>query len=236
MVFKFEQGDSLFHRLDPLTKLVWLLCVSIVTLYSTDVYKQLALLALVTLFSIAGARLSVGQLWRRMRWPFYFGIPYFLIQLIFVPVDYAGAISLRLFILVFASMLFIVTTDPRDIVLAMMQHMRLPYRFAYAFVIALRFLPLLEEEAQTMRTAQQLRGFERPRGIRPKWSYYRTFILAIFVNAVRRVENIATVMDLKAFGKHKQRTHLRTMKVQTSGIACIVLSIIGSILFMKWGM
>ena len=40
----------------------------------------------------------------------------------------------------------------------------MPYEFAFAFTIAVRFVPVLAEEAQTIMDAQKARGLELEKG------------------------------------------------------------------------
>ena len=62
-------------------------------------------------------------------------------------------------------MVFVRTTDPRDLAIALVTQMHVPYRIAYAFFIALRIVPTIEEEIKIIRSAQAVRGVARKRGL-----------------------------------------------------------------------
>jgi len=251
MSFQYQPGESLFHRLDPLTKFVWLLCVSIVAIGFDKAAIHIALLALIVLIGTTLAHLKLRKQFRAMRLPIAFGIPYFVLQLFLLPgttplvktgslvltveaLDVAAAVSLRLLTLVLASLLFIATTDPRDVVLAVAQKLRVPYRFAFAVSIALRFLPLLEAEAALIRSASRLRGLEPPKGVRPRIRAALRFAAAVFVSAISRVQSIAAAMDAKAFGASNSRTYLRTVSIRAGGLALATSSIVATAFAFAW--
>lgn len=277
MVYQFQHGHSFFHRLDPVSKFIWLLCVSIVCLRFDYTLLQSAIAAAVALIGRAGA----GMRWRTMahglKWPFLFAVPYFVLQLLFLPgeteltrigpiavtteaLDFAAAITLRMLTLILSSLLFIVTTDPRDVVLAMAQTLRIPYRFAFAVAIALRFMPILQAEAEHIRTAHRLRGglpvvqdrnatshgqnadartdgrlHEKKRlSWREKLAWRKRFIAAVFIGAARRVQLTADVMELRGFGSQRKRTYVRSLTIRPSGIALAVISGAVAVLMLVW--
>jgi energy-coupling factor transport system permease protein len=190
-------------------------------------------------------------MWVGLRLPLWFGLPYFGLQLLFVPgttpllkfgsffltaeaLDYSAAVSLRLLTLVLASLIFIVTTDPRDVVLALAQKLRVPYRFAFAVSVALRFLPILEGEAEILRAAQKLRGQGKPEGVRNRFEWYRRFAYSVFVITVQRVQTIAEAMENKAFGKHRERTYRRLLAISPQGKALMAVSGVLTVVLSVW--
>ena len=51
--------------------------------------------------------------------------------------DYALASALRIYTIILASLVFVRSTDPRELAIALVTQMKIPYRIAYAFFIAL---------------------------------------------------------------------------------------------------
>ena len=237
MIMQYRDGTSPFHRLDPGSKFIWLVCMSILSLCWETTWPQALLFLVIFVIGIIAAQLSLGTFWRAMRIPLWLGVPYFILQLLFVPgetalmtwgplqltkeaLDFATAISLRLLTLVLASYLFVATTDPRDAILALTQQLRIPYRFAFAVAIALRFLPILEQEASYVRAMQQLRGQEEAynwwNGV-ARFRAFQRFAFTVFKNAIRRVHSIAMTMESRAFGRYSTRTFRRELVVTPAG-------------------
>jgi energy-coupling factor transport system permease protein len=241
MIYQYQAGHSLFHQIDPISKFIWLVGVSLIALLLDTGWTQLFLLLVIIVIGNVLAGLSLHEIWRGMRIPFWFGLPYFLLQLLFLPgetellrlgsfvlsteaIDYAAAITLRFVTLVLASLLYIASTDPRHVVLALAQKLKVPYRFAFAISIALRFLPILEEEAALIRSAQRMRGMGKPEGLRNQLYWWKSFVISIFIHAVRRVGQIAAAMDTKGFGVHRKRTYLHKLEITSQGISFAVIS------------
>ncbi|CAH0118891.1 MULTISPECIES: energy-coupling factor transporter transmembrane protein EcfT [unclassified Paenibacillus] len=246
MTFQFQPGNSPFHRLDPLTKIIWVLCVSVLTLRYTTALPQAILLAAVLLAAIALAGLRVRVLMRSIRVVLWLSIPYFVLQLLWIPgstallrlgpleitaeaLDYSLGITLRLLILFASSLIYIATTDPQDVVLMLAQKLKLPYRFAFGISIALRFVPFLEEEAATIRAAQAIRGLRPAAGWRERWQRWKIFVAAVFTNAVRRIQTTANAMDMKGFGAHESRTYMRSIAVRRSSVLFAAATIAATI-------
>ena len=161
--FQFKAGNSLFHRLDPMSKLVWLFGVSLLAFGAYIAWIQVVITLAVLGTALFLARLSVSEVVRGT-WIFIAAsMSFFIIQTLSLPghtvafhifskpiyaesADYALASALRIYAIVLSSMVFVRTTDPRDLAIALVTQMRMPYRIAYTFFIALRIVPTIEEE------------------------------------------------------------------------------------------
>jgi energy-coupling factor transport system permease protein len=242
MIYRYLPGSSALHRTDPLSKFIWLGCVSVLCIGSSDYRLQAALLGAVALLGVFGAGLKPALIRRGLRPVLLFAAPYFFLQLLLAPGEtelwrigrfaltaealaFGAAVALRIFTLALASFVFIVTTDPRDFVLALAQQVRIPYRFAMGVGIALRFLPILAQEAAQIRAAQRLRGRGRSADWRAGLLRERRFALAVLIAAVRKVETLAAAMELKGFGLHPHRTYRRAVRMTREGKMLTALSL-----------
>ena len=240
MIFRYREDNSIFHQIDPLSKFIWVLCMSVIAVTNESVSLQAALFVLIGFVGNRLTHITVREMWRGLRIPFVFGLPYFLLQLIFLPgqdvwltvgsiditkeaVMFAAAVTIRLLSLMLLSLVFVVSTDPRDVVLTLAQKCKVPYRIAYAVSIALRFLPLLESEAKTLRDALKRRGAVRSGTMRFRGGSWR-FLLMVFGGAVQRVHHIALGMEMKGFGAHHDRTYIRTIIIPAKGKVLSVVS------------
>jgi energy-coupling factor transport system permease protein len=157
MVFQFSSGKSLFHSFDPLTKLTWLVSISLLAFGAYIAWVQIVIAVAVLLTALLLARLSPAEILRGT-WIFVIACAsFFLIQTLSLPAsgaafrvfdypiyaasaDYALASALRIYTIVLSSLVFVRTTDPRELAIALVTQLRIPYRIAYAFFIALRII------------------------------------------------------------------------------------------------
>jgi energy-coupling factor transport system permease protein len=239
--FQFRSGNSFFHRLDPLTRLVWVLGVSLLAFGAYIAWVQI-LIALAVLFTgLVLGRLSPGDI---IRGTWLFGLAclsFWIIQTLTLPgrhvafhvlgrpiyaesADYALASALRIYTVVLASLIFVRTTDPRELAIALVTQMRLPYRIAYAFFIALRIIPTIEDEIKTIRAAQAVRGVARKRGLAGRLGETKRYAMPLLVGSLRRASMMVMSMESRAFGAYPQRTFVDAPRMRASGIlVCAVM-------------
>ncbi len=229
MRIKYEQGSSLLHRLNPLTKLIALIAysVSIFLVNSLEAeasifiamlllmvsLKSRALLSLVTskyflLFAVL--IVAVQAVFTKG------GEAILSVPLIFFSIEvttggvYSGlVIALRFLTIIMGSALFIFTTDPNELAYALMRA-GLPYRFGFMLVAAIRFMPVFEAEASTVRDAQAARGLEVDRaGLNGLFKTVRYTLMPLIVSALSKVDALVISMEGRAFGSMRHRTFTR---------------------------
>jgi energy-coupling factor transport system permease protein len=127
-------------------------------------------------------------------------------QLTSESLTYSTSMSLRFVVLMTSFSLFFLTTSPDDLGLALEQS-HIPYEFCFAFTTAVRFVPVLAREAQTIRDAQKSRGLELEKGgFTKRIRNYIPILIPLIVSAIRRSLELAEAMETRAFGAKKQRT------------------------------
>lgn len=230
------------QRLDPLSKLIALFCLAILTMSTEHPLPQAVMLLFVLAAALGGAGMSAGRLGRRALFIAGFGLPLLILTSISAaegqeyfaigPISmteggllYGAAVTLRMMVLFLSSLIYIESTDPKDFIVIMAQRLKLPYRFLFGVSMALTFLPLLESEAKISRAARQIRGGRAPRGIKERVTMWRSQLFAIFAGAIRRVQQTAGAMDAKGFGAYGNRTYLREARIRTSGYVVSVTSV-----------
>ncbi|GAB6928702.1 HMP/thiamine ABC transporter permease ThiX [Paenibacillus sp. JCM 10914] len=224
MLIQYEKGRTLVHRYDPLSKLMMLFSTAIIAMVLNQVWQQAALLLLCAAVALLGARMAWSKLLKGLRIITVVAVPYFiltsltatgdtvwfkwgLLSLKVEAIQAAAVMTLRMFTLFLSSLIYIVTTDPRELVAELTRRLRVPYRFAFGLSAALTFIPLLEEEGRNIKAAQQVRGHRPPRGLANRVRYGLKFITAVLLNALRRVQQTAGAMESKGFGAYPDRTY-----------------------------
>ncbi|GFZ82106.1 cobalt transporter [Compostibacillus humi] len=232
--FQYQEKKSFMNNIDPVSKLIWMVCISVlVFLYETPL-PQFYLLMATILLALTLANLSLTFILRGIWIMILFSTGFFVLQLIFVPghtvlfyvgplpiysesLNFATAITLRILTIFMSSFIFVVSTDPRDIVLALTQKFKVPYRFAYAIFVALRFVPTIESEARVIESAQIIRGVGKQKGLKNKVENFKRFSMPLLMGAIRRVRITANTMDSKGYGAYRDRTYIRTVSITTKG-------------------
>jgi energy-coupling factor transport system permease protein len=140
--------------------------------------------------------------------------------------EYSLAMFLRFLVLVESFSVFFLTTSPDHLSLALEQT-HVPYEFTFAFTTAVRFVPVLAEEAQTIMDAQKARGLELERGnFLKRVRNYIPILIPLIVSAIRRSLELAEAMESRAWGITPKRTNLYVLKIKLGDIVLLALSIV----------
>lgn len=219
----FLPGNSLLHRLYPLSKLAWLILGTIWMFVLTNGWIIITLAG----FFLLGLIVLYPEIWRirGFRFVCLTGLVLFILYLLFnktgnlllnpgpafLQVTRGGLtmglrVSGRFLSIVFLSYLFILTTEPSDLAYALMK-LGLPYRYGFMLVTALRLAPILEDEGRTIYQAQLTRGVRYDGGGVHKVVLLSTqFMTPLLISALRRADTLVFSMEGRGFGQYPQRT------------------------------
>jgi energy-coupling factor transport system permease protein len=244
--FRFRKVSSAVHRLDPRIKFFFVIVLFVMAILFSR------LLALVVLFFIPLPFVfvaKVGREWlRSLRGAAFLAIFIFASNFIFVyffpgsypeisgSVDTAGeylfllehasAMTLRFVVLIASFSVFFLTTSPDHLGLALQQS-HVPYEFCFAFTTAVRFVPVLADEAQAIMDAQKARGLELERGnFLKRVRNYIPILIPLIVNAIRRSLELAEAMESRAWGASEKRTNLYVLKLKRADYILVLLSVL----------
>jgi energy-coupling factor transport system permease protein len=138
----------------------------------------------------------------------------------------AASMTLRFVVLVESFSVFFLTTSPDHLGLALEQS-RVPYEFSFAFTTAVRFVPVLAEEAQTIMDAQKARGLELEKGnFMKRIRNYIPILIPLIVSAIRRSLELAEAMESRAWGATKKRTNLYALKLHKGDYALLAIIVV----------
>jgi energy-coupling factor transport system permease protein len=243
--FKFRKVSSFVHDLDPRVKFFFVSIVFVLAILFTQV------LALVVLFFIPLPFVFVAKVsrqWlRSLRGAAFLAIFIFVSNFVIgyfypgqsigingsvdTPVEYfillerASAMTLRFVVLIASFSVFFLTTSPDRLGLALQQS-HVPYEFCFAFTTAVRFVPVLADEAQTIMDAQKARGLELERGnLLKRVRNYIPILIPLIVNAIRRSLELAEAMESRAWGASEKRTNLYELKLTRNDYDVVLVSV-----------
>ena len=232
--------DSFLHRLDPRMKLI-LLLVQMVFILLMNQFIMMPLLALLIIFYYHTARLSVQYALKSMR-PFYIlfiltmlmhaffavesnyiRLP--LIGLKFSPFGFLTGVfySFRIICLIAIAHLLTLTTSPMSLTDAI-ENLLKPFHklgipahdIAMMLSIALRFIPIMIEEADRIQKAQLSRGGALHGRFINKLKGLIPLLIPLFMSTFRRAHDLALAMESRCYRGGQGRTRLYELKYTNS--------------------
>ncbi len=232
---KFRKVYSPIHNLDPRIKFVYVCAIFGVAIIFSEILPLLVLFFLQVPFILIA---RVQRDWiRSMRGAAFLATIIFLTNFIVALIgsgygdiarilENAVGMTLRFVVLVESFSVFFLTTSPDHLGLALEQT-RVPYELVFAFTTAVRFVPVLAEEAQTIMDAQKARGLELERGnFLKRIRNYIPILIPLIVSAIRRSLELAEAMESRAWGATKKRTNLYVLRVHRGDIILIAVTIL----------
>lgn len=258
MIFgRYIPGDSIVHRLDPRSKLLFVFAFIVVVFLANNVVTYGILLGL-TLFVILLSKIRVYFLINGLK-PVIFLMIFTLVlhllmtkegpvilELGFLKIYEGGLrqgifISLRFLMLVFMTSILTLTTSPISItdgletLLNPFKKFKLPvHELALMMSISLRFIPTLMDETSKIMKAQMARGSDLSAGsIKDRLKAVVPLLVPLFVSAFKRAEDLATAMEVRGYRGGEGRTKYRQLKWTGKDTAILImLVLIALVLFM----
>ena len=234
---KFRKVYSPIHNLDPRMKFIYVIAVFIAAILFGSIIPLMILFAMQIPFVLVA---RVQRQWlRSLRGALFLAAFIFIVNiagnfftqnltLTAANLENAAAMTLRFVVLVESFSVFFLTTSPDHLGLALEQS-RVPYEFSFAFTTAVRFVPVLAEEAQTIMDAQKARGLELEKGnFMKRIRNYVPILIPLIVSAIRRSLELAEAMESRAWGATKKRTNLYELKLKKGDY--VLLAIIVALL------
>ena len=232
---KFRRVYSSIHNLDPRIKFIYVCAIFVAAIIFWELLPLIILFLIQVPFVILA---GVQRQWlRSMRGAVLLATLIFLTNFIFSFIgagytnpayylEYAFAMTLRFIVLIESFSVFFLTTSPDHLGLALEQT-RIPYEFCFAFTTAVRFVPVLAEEAQTIMDAQKARGLELERGnFLKRIRNYIPILIPLIVSAIRRSLELAEAMESRAWGATKNRTNLYILRIHRGDFVLIAVTVL----------
>jgi energy-coupling factor transport system permease protein len=256
--FVYVDRDSPVHRLNPASKVIFMLCFIFSMVFFLDVRVMLVLVAIaLTYYRLSGLR------WRETRRAWTFILVFALIfvglsavlwgggQEVATPhviwhgplgfvltwekLYYAAAIILRMMGIALVSIPLTFTTPPTDYGVGF-KGIGLSDKFAVALDLALRLVPTFAVDFQSTVDAQRARGYETTSlrgGPIAKLRQMAPLVVPVTINAIVSGEDIINAMDLRAFGSGP-RTWSRKRPFTTADRALMFASVLLLIASFAW--
>lgn len=233
---QYIQKDSKIHQLTPKIKLVSTILFITAMFITTNIYIYSILMVIVIAISLL-AKIKLKTLFKGLKSLriFIFFMLFFNILLyngtnelfsfwIFTVYKEglitAGLLIYRLVIVISYSSLLTLTTKPIEITDAIEEFLTPLKRFkvpaseiGMMVSISLRFIPTLFEETDKIMKAQASRGIDFVNGkLKEKIKGISALIIPLFLNSLRRADELANAMEVRGYNGSSTRTKLRMYK------------------------
>jgi energy-coupling factor transport system permease protein len=232
---RYFPGNTFLHRLDPRTKIFILLFFIFVEVAFRDVrivlipfvasmllylsakipFKEvkgtwkffLLLIAVITaintFFTLAGTPVAQPHVIVR----------YWIFSVTSEGISLAIAAVMRLLSLAVVTLTLVLTTDP-SLYGPALAKLHIPYKGAYVFDLAMRYVPAYANDLETTLNSQMARGYKPKGGKNIFATILNTvpLIVPVSINAMLSIYEVSDAMELRGFGAKKERTWLRTVQ------------------------
>ena len=252
---QYYPADSAVHKLDPRVKLV----ATVVFIISLFVFRSISSYLTATLFLAGVIRLSkvpFRYMVKGLKTIFILmlitvafnlfltdGTPVLQIWKLTITLEgirTASFMAIRLVYLIIGSSVMTLTTTPNDLTdgmekgLRFLKKIHVPvHEIAMIMSIALRFIPILMEEADKIMKAQMARGadFESGNIIRRAKNMV-PLLVPLFISAFRRANDLAMAMEARGYHGEEGRTKMRPLEYKRRDrIAYLILAAYLAVMF-----
>ena len=244
---QYFPGNSLIHRLDPRTKILFTL-LYIVTIFLCKWVVSYGLTLAVLLVLIAISRVKAKVFLKGMK-PVVFIVVFTAILNLFYTSGNvlwsfgflkiteeglwkAAFMVLRILMLIACTLLLTYTTSPilltdgLERLLRPLKKVNFPvHELAMMMSIALRFIPTLIQETDKIISAQKARGADFDSGnLMQKAKALIPILIPLFISSFRRAEELAIAMECRCYHGDEGRTSLRQLIWKGRDIGFLIFS------------
>jgi energy-coupling factor transport system permease protein len=224
--FIFRRGTSVYHRLDPRVKLLISVLMFATTLLVRSFYELAGVLAFMV--AVATVAMVLKRVARTMLFTASFSVFIFVLNFIFTRnLETSLLYASRFVAIVVSTSLFFITTSPDELE-QVMKTFRLPRDVVFAFVTAVRFIPVMFLDTIQIMDAQKSRGLELEKGnVLKRVRNMIPILIPLVVNSVVRSGELAEAMESRAYGAVPKPTSLVVYRARATdrvvALAAVVL-------------
>jgi energy-coupling factor transport system permease protein len=223
--FKFAKLPTPIHTMDPRAKFAMTMGIFSAALLFSNIY------ALLVIFLIQPPIVHLAKSWKKwagsMRAGLLLAVLIFAMNFIFgSTLVFSASMTLRFVTLMSTFSLFFMTTSPDDLGLALEQA-HVPYTLSFTFTTAVRLVPTMALDAQTVIDAQRSRGLELDKGnFMKRIRNYIPILIPLIVSAIRRSIELAEALESRGFGASPNRKSLIVLRMKTTDYLVVASTVL----------
>ncbi|OAB44712.1 energy-coupling factor transporter transmembrane component T family protein [Paenibacillus glacialis] len=234
---QYWETNSLFHRLDPRTKIVSIIFIML-SFLMLDTFISYAVATIIVLGILLLSKIPIYVFGRGLQ-PILFILMFtFLYHVVFTKGNVIWSWSFievtveglhngirfvwRIVLLILLASMLTLTTKPLTLahglekLLAPLSKLNVPVeQFSLMIVIAIRFIPTILQEVDRILLAQKARGYDITALTLSKRIFaYIPILIPLLFTIIQRAEHLTYAIDARAYGNGKGRTSFKQLKFQ----------------------
>jgi energy-coupling factor transport system permease protein len=221
MPTSFISGNSVVHRIHPVTKIVWIIVYVVLAFITQNIFVLYGMAVLAIILAI------VAGVFRPLLKAAYLIIPVgsslISLQVLgpavdkpWTPIAELGVVTLygdglyyalvllgRIMSSMLLALVMVMTTHPSDLFLAFSK-LKVPYTFNFMLAMTLQLIPVFQREVGIVLSAQKSRGMKGS-----GFSAVLPSFVPVFVGAIERVQQLSISLESRGFGSSGEKTSYR---------------------------
>ncbi len=245
-VIDYMPGTTLLHKLNPVTKLALAAAIIIATFLANT---YVALIGLLVLTLALGAYAGVlNRLLSLLKLLVPLALIMLVLQLAFVRqgntlfafVTDTGLLTgskacLRLLGVALPLILMLMVTKLTDLANACVEKLHVPYRYAFTFTTALRFVPVFSQEMNAIMEAQTARGVEYDtKNPFKKLKLMLPLCIPLLISSVGKTDSAALAAEQRGFYLRNRASSYKRYPFAARDVVmlvcCVALIVVGALL------
>lgn len=211
--FSFIDSDNIIRRIDPRTKIVFMLSYLVLIIMLQQLMLQVIIFVSILPFITAGKLFkNIIKTMKNMVFLFIFII---ILNTIFLSFNLGVQMAFRFFNIMIVFSIVFQTTDPDDLTQALTK-MGISYNIAFSLSLAFRFIPTIAQELEIIMDAQKSRGYDFEKGgIIKQIKNLFPLLIPIVSNSIQRAYYVAESLESRSFGaKGYKRSYIYPIKMK----------------------
>jgi energy-coupling factor transport system permease protein len=236
-------GNTILHRMNPLVKLLISLIISVSCFLSGyHIFIAAVVILNLVIAAIGGiARRAAVMLGTLLK----LSLVLFLIQIFFIRdgkiilqmpfgiyitdmgLSFSLLTVLRLIAATMPLTIMLSLTKPNDLTNSLVEILGIPYKYAFSLTTAIRFIPVLINDMQSVMEAQKARGVEiDTKNIFRKIGMILPLCVPLVVSSVKRTESCSISAELRGFHMRNRNSGYKKYGFGTNDVIAFILSLL----------
>ena len=239
-------GDSVIHRINPLSKLAWtvgvlaisfatrnpailggIFVVGLLLVTLANVWKSYLRVVMI-LFPISLSLIVLQSIAPAFPRPWTAIVPLGPVTLWQEGIYSGVTLLLRIMSMTTFALVTIMTSHPSDIFTSL-QKIGMPYALNFILTMTLQLIPILQNEFAVVLNAQKSRAMKGS-----GFSAILPSMVPVFVGAIERVQQLSISLESRAFGSKGNKTSYRQVSMTVADYIVLAAAGVATVVMLYW--